>query len=132
MAAGGREAAGGSRPEPKGDRAVCTEGSADPAAVLAATRSLLTAFVMRHLAAQTAADAFKELVVGPLRDAMRSHAAAENAALAELIGGPANRAIFESCLYEFLERDTHSYNCLVVGRTPWSHEALHLHVVERP
>ncbi len=33
----------------------------------------------------------KELVVGPLREAMRSHAAAENAALAELIGGPANR-----------------------------------------
>ena len=37
------------------------------------------------------------------------------------------RAIFESGLHEFLERDTHSYNCLVVGRTPWSYEALNLH-----
>ena len=35
--------------------------------------------------------ATKELVVGPLREAMRAHAEAENAAVDRLIGGPANR-----------------------------------------
>ena len=36
------------------------------------------------------------------------------------------RAIFKSGLHEFLKRDTHSNHCLVVGCTPWSHEAPNL------